>query len=103
MKYERADTFKRDYKRLSKQHREKFRDKATTQFHDAADRAAKGEDNPSPNAMRVKAVQGHPGVWEMTWSENNPDGRATWEWVTIKGESAVRWRRVGTHSISPDP
>ncbi len=103
MKYERADTFKRDYTRLSKQHREKFRDKATTQFHDAADRAAKGEDNPWPNAMRVKAVQGHPGVWEMTWSENNPDGRATWEWVTIKGESAVRWRRVGTHSIFTDP
>jgi hypothetical protein len=53
--------------------------------------------------LRVKAVQGTKDVWEMTWSEKDPDGRATWEWVTIKGESAVRWRRVGTHSIFTDP
>lgn len=103
MKYERADTFKRDYKRLPKKHREKFREKATTQFQDAAEKAAKGEANPWPNGLRVKAVQGVKDVWEMTWSDKDPDGRATWEWVTIKGEQGVRWRRVGTHSIFTGP
>jgi hypothetical protein len=29
------------------------------------------------SALRVKRVQGHPGVWEMTWA---PDGRATFEY-----------------------
>jgi hypothetical protein len=35
----------------------------------------------------------------MTWSWRDPDGRATWEWMTIEGDPAVRWRRVGTHEI----
>ena len=103
MKYERADTFKRDYKRLSKQHREKFREKATTQFHDAAEKAAKGEDNPWPTGIRVKAVQGTKDIWEMTWSFTDPDGRATWEWVEIEGETGIRWRRVGSHAIFSVP
>lgn len=35
----------------------------------------------------------------MTWSKDDPDGRATWEWVRIGGEAAIRWRRVGDHSV----
>ncbi len=41
--------------------------------------------------------------WEMTWSFAGPDGRATFEWITIDGEQAVRWRRVGGHEILNDP
>ncbi len=37
----------------------------------------------------------------MTWSRRDPDGRATWEWIVIDGNSAVRWRRVGTHEQDP--
>jgi hypothetical protein len=51
----------------------------------------------------VKSVQGAQGVWEMTWSFAGPDGRATFEWITIDGEPAVRWRRVGGHAIFTDP
>jgi hypothetical protein len=29
----------------------------------------------------------------------DPDGRATWEWVEIDGEPAIRWRRVGDHGV----
>lgn len=72
-------------------------------FHDAAVRAAAGEDDPWPNSQRVRRVQGAPGVWEMTWSRNDPDGRATWEWVEIDGEPGIRWRRVGTHAIFSNP
>ena len=30
---------------------------------------------------------------------DDPDGRATWEWVDIDGESGVLWRRIGDHAI----
>jgi hypothetical protein len=53
--------------------------------------------------MRVKKIEGAEGVWEMTWSWPDPDGRATWEWVRIDGEAAIRWRRVGTHDILSNP
>lgn len=52
--------------------------------------------------LRVKRVQGHRGVWEMTWA---PDGRATFEYgAEVRlGEAHVIWRRVGTHSVSRRP
>lgn len=58
---------------------------------------------PWPAGLRVKAVQSAAGVWEMTWSYAQPDGRATFEWCAIDGEPAIRWRRVGTHAIFTEP
>ncbi len=71
---------------------------------EAAERAAAGEANPWPNSMRVKKLEGTDGIWEMTWGWKAPDGRATWEWRTLEdGESAIRWRRVGTHEVFKSP
>lgn len=39
----------------------------------------------------------------MTWSFSGPDGRATFEWIQIDGERAIRWRRGGGHNIFNDP
>ncbi len=52
--------------------------------------------------LRVKGVQGHPGIYEMTWA---PDGRATFNYgpEQIAGEIHVRWRRVGGHEILNNP
>lgn len=53
--------------------------------------------------LRVKGVQGAPGVFEMTWA---PNGRATWQYGEERraGEPHVIWRRVGTHDIfNPGP
>jgi hypothetical protein len=55
-----------------------------------------------------QAVVNAPGVFEMTWSFSGPDGRATWEWVSVtdpQGNSvpAVRWRKLGTHRIFREP
>lgn len=72
-------------------------------FVDAAELAAAGAPRPWPNSMRVKKVEGAEGVWEMTWSWSDPDGRATWEWIDVEGAAAIRWRRVGTHDILKDP
>ena len=54
-------------------------------------------------AEPTKYVEGAPGVHEMTWSFSGPDGRATFEWVRIDGELAVRWRRIGGHRIFRQP
>jgi hypothetical protein len=47
-------------------------------------------------------------VFEMTWSFSGPDGRATWQWTTVRtGEGgsvpALRWRRLGGHAIFREP
>jgi hypothetical protein len=57
----------------------------------------------SAGGLRVKDVEGARGIWEMTWSFSGPDGRATFEWVQVEGERAIRWRRVGGHGMLNDP
>lgn len=98
MKFQTTPAFDRDFKRLSEGHRKKFR-QLVPAFNAAAERAAVGDDKPWPKGMRVKPVKSAKGVWELTWSMKDPDGRATWEWVEIDGEPAIRWRRVGDHSV----
>ena len=39
----------------------------------------------------------------MTWSFSGPDGRATFQYVTIAGALAIRWRRIGGHDIFATP
>ena len=56
-----------------------------------------------PKSLRVKSVQGAPGLWEMTWSFGSLDGRATFEFVTVEAELRCRWRRVGDHDVFKDP
>ena len=47
---------------------------------------------------RVKPVQRHESLWEVTWAV---DGRATFEYgaEVQRGEPHIIWRRVGTHAI----
>lgn len=102
MKFTTTSAFDRDLKQLPRKHYEKFI-KLVPAFNAAAERAAAGEDKPWPKGMRVKSVEGARGVWELTWSMNDPDGRATWEWTEIDGTPAVRWRRAGDHDILKKP
>lgn len=98
MKFQTTPAFDRDFKRLPKQHQRKFREFAAA-FNAAAERAATGADMPWPKSMRVKPIKSADGVWELTWSMNDPDGRATWEWAKIGGDRAIRWRRIGDHRV----
>lgn len=52
--------------------------------------------------LRVRRVEGHGGVFEMTWA---PDGRATFEYGAERqvGEAHIIWRRVGGHDILTNP
>lgn len=98
MKFETTRAFERDFKRLSRQHQQKFLE-LVPRFNAAAEAAASGEPNPWPRGLRIKPIQGAKGIWELTWSMSDPDGRATWEWIDIEGRPAIRWRRVGDHAI----
>jgi len=52
--------------------------------------------------LRVKPVQGSPGVWEMTWAD---DGRATFSYGNERrpGHKHVIWRSIGTHTVFRAP
>ena len=102
MRYVVLDTFKSDYKRLSSGEQALFKN-SLGEFVAACDRYAADPSSVWPRSLRVKSVESAPGVLEMTWSFRGPDGRATFEWVQIDGQLAVRWRRIGGDAIFKEP
>jgi len=56
----------------------------------------------SSGGLRIKGVQGAPGIFELTWA---PNGRATFQFgePIRKGEAHVIWRRVGGHEVFGEP
>ena len=102
MKYLTTERFLGDYARLSGREDALFAGvvrRINTSFA-----ASHGRWPPSwPAALRIKPVQGATGVWELTWSFSGPDGRATFEFVTVDAEPAIRWRRIGGHEIFREP
>lgn len=89
--------FARDFAKLTPQDQERFRRTVREQF--VPDLIA----GKFRSGLRIKGVQGAPGVYEMTWA---PDGRATWQYgpEVTADEKHVIWRRVGTHALfDPGP
>jgi hypothetical protein len=103
VKFETTPAFDADYRRLKPEHREAFRRVLKTKFIPACDAFAADPAAVWPRALRVKSVQGAPGILEMTWSFASPDGRATFELVTVSGELRCRWRRAGDHDVFNAP
>ncbi|TAM76737.1 hypothetical protein EPN44_04670 [bacterium] len=98
-------SFRADYRQLDERERELFRD-AVVAMRDAylGHRAAGAAGSPAwPQRLRIKRVRGAAGIFELTWSFAGPDGRATFEYVSVDGEIAIRWRRIGGHRIFRDP
>ena len=102
MKFEVLDSFRADSACLSETEKKRFR-KILAVFVTACDRYAANPSASWPASLRVKDVEGAPGIFEMTWSFSGPDGRATFEWTAIAGVLGVRWRRIGGHRILRDP
>ena len=102
MKFEVTAAFRADRRRLSERDRRRLAE-VLPAFIAAWDRHAADPASAWPSSLRVKDLEGAPGVFEMTWSFSGPDGRATFEWVRIDGELAVRWRRIGRHDILRSP
>lgn len=92
--YERTSRFDRDWNGLSQADRNRFRKAVGTFIRDVGT----GSFRPG---LRVKAMQGASGIFEMTWA---PDGRATFQYGQSQGSGAhVIWRRVGTHAVLREP
>jgi hypothetical protein len=92
--YEVLASFWRDWRSLTPQQQRAFR-QVLEQFIADVRRAS------FRPALRVKRVQGYPGVWEVSWAA---DGRATFEYGDeIRGEPHIVWRRIGTHDIFRRP
>ena len=108
MLFEIAASAKSDYAKLTKKEQKLFKE-AVAILNVAADRfVATGDPSVWPKKLRVRSVAHAPGIFEMTWSYSGPDGRATWEWISLTDESgqdqtAVRWRRIGGHTIFTNP
>lgn len=96
--YEVPESFFAEYAKMSRPMREAFKQ--------ARDELIAGLDSGGPSAipgkLRVQGVQGHPGVYEMTFAA---DGRATFSYgdEVVPGKAHILWRRVGTHSIFKRP
>ncbi len=103
MKFETTPAFDGDYRRLKKEHQATFRAVVKDKFAPACDVHAGDTSRPWPASLRVKSVRNAPGILEMTWSFASPDGRATFELVTVAGELCCRWRRVGDHEVFKQP
>ena len=98
----RSDSFKRDYKTLNPERREKFKATVALFVEDLMlAEEGKGDGGFRPS-LRVKPMQDNPGVWEMTWDTN---GRATFQYGDpIKsGKRHIEWRRLGGHDIFGAP
>jgi hypothetical protein len=94
--YTKLPRFQKDFDQLSADEQERFRE-AVRKFVKDLERGRGFR--PS---LRVKGVQGAPGIFEVTWA---PDGRATFQYgePIQQGEPHVVWRRVGTHAILSNP
>lgn len=87
----------REYAKLTPAERVRF-----TRARVAFVEALRTDPSALPPNLRVRRVQGHERVWELTWAV---DGRATFEYgeEQLPGEPHVCWRRIGSHSIFSDP
>lgn len=94
--YDVPDRFWREFERLDA--------RAQRDFLTAKDRMIAGLEDEPPSfhpSLRIKRVQGHAGVWEITFA---PDGRATFEYGPSLGSGPhIIWRRIGTHNVLTDP
>lgn len=102
MKFALTDSFRRDRDRLTAAERQLVRD-ALPAFVAACDRIAADPAAGWPAGLRVKDVEGAPGIFEITFNFSGPALRATFEWTRIDGTRAVRWRRIGGHAIFRQP
>ena len=103
MRYQTTPAFVADVRRLGKGEAALFRMVVLELLSPACDAFVAVPPTTFPAALRVKPIAGAPGIFEMTWSFAGPDGRATFEWIEIEGEPAIRWRRVGGHRVLREP
>jgi len=93
--YQRLPRFNKDFARLSAQEQERFAEAVAKFVADLRGGRFRA-------GLRVRGIEGAPGIFEMTCA---PDGRATFEYgdEITSGEPHIIWRRVGGHNIFSAP
>ncbi len=91
--HEEPDRFRRDYDALTPAEKRAF--KIAVRKFVAGLRAGA-----FPPGLRIKAVQGLPGCFELTWAGN---GRAIWTYgpERVAGQPHIIWIAIGGHDILP--
>ena len=94
--FQRLPRFDPDYGLLSGEEKTLFRE-SVKKFVDDLARGGRPR-----SGLRVKGVQGAPGIFELTWAA---DGRATFQFGKSirEGQPHIIWRRVGGHEILNAP
>lgn len=94
--HEEDTRFLRDWASLSLEHHLQFAKAMKKMVRDL--KAGQG----FRKGLRIKGVQGHPGVFELTWAD---EGRATFSFgAPIRpGDPHIVWRRIGSHDILSEP
>jgi len=99
--FDKADSFRRGYKQLSRQDQQRFLAALRLFIEDLEARdAGRVSRAPFRPGLRVKQVRGNRGVWEMSWA---PDGRATFAYgkQILEGATHIIWLDIGGHEILP--
>ena len=96
--YETTRRFDRDFAALSADQKAAFREAVAKFVGDI-------ESGIFRKGLRVKRIQGTKGVYEMTWSMGELDGRATFMYgpPQLRDEPHIIWRRCGSHRIFDEP
>ncbi len=98
-RYSAPESFRREFRRLDPAMQQAF-----LAARDGLVAALKHHPPEFAPHLRIKRVQGHPKIWELTYA---PDGRATFEYGEPKPEDPndphVVWRRLGTHDVLREP
>ena len=94
--HEETDVFRRDFNSLGVDDMRAFRAAVKDFFADLRSRHFR-------QGLRVKGINGAPGIFEMSWARG--DGRATFQYghAVKPGETHIIWRRVGRHEIFKQP
>jgi hypothetical protein len=94
--YTRLPRFQKDYEALSVVDKRAFKVAVSKFVADLSlGRFRKG--------LRVRGVQGSPGIFELTWAD---DGRATFQYgppIAERDDPHIIWRRIGKHDIFNQP
>jgi hypothetical protein len=88
--------FDRDYARLPPEDQKRFKQSVRKFIEDLE----RGEGFRA--GLRVRGIQGAPGIFEMSWA---PNGRATFEYGEPRKQrhAHILWRRIDTHAVLDTP
>jgi len=56
-----------------------------------------------PKALRFERIHDSGGICAVTWSFSGPDGRATFQIISLGDQPILVWRRIGHHDIYRQP